>query len=255
MSAVQWRIEQYPSLASTSDPVLERARAGEAEGLVVVAAEQTQGRGRHGRRWLSPAGNLYMSVLLRPTRPMREFASLSPVAGLAACRGIMRATSGTVRPRLKWPNDVLAGEAKLGGILLEAAAAEGSAAVVVGIGINVRTAPQLAGRPAVALADLLPVAPAPAELARHILDGLAALYALWNARGFAPLRDDWLAAAHGLGEQVTLRIGERQVRGRFLAIDGLGRLELEEETGGRRTYDAGELFFGAPPLARTADTG
>lgn len=253
---MRWRRERYVRVDSTNDLVLARARAGEAEGLVVIAERQSRGRGRHGRVWQSPPGNLYMSVLLRPSRPRGELGSLSLVVGLAAREGVAAATAGRIRPRLKWPNDLLVGDAKLGGILLEAAPTDGEGtAVAAGIGLNVARRPDLPQRPATVLAEWVAERPSPESLAERIVAALGVLYGTWNAHGFEALRERWLAAAHGLGEEVQLRLGERLVRGRFLDVDARGRLELGEAPGVRRLYDAGELFFASDPVPALADRG
>ncbi|GBD44531.1 Bifunctional ligase/repressor BirA [bacterium HR40] len=256
MSSVAWRLERYDSVDSTNDLVLARAAAGEPEGLAVLAAEQRRGRGRHGRSWASPPGNLYLTLLLRPRKPAQELASLSLVVGLALRQAVAAATHGAMAVRLKWPNDLLVGGQKLAGILLELAATPGDRpAVAAGIGLNIRTCPQLPDRQAVALAHFLSSPPPAEELARRTLACFEPLYARWHEQGFAPLRDAWLAAAHGLGEEVRLRLGDRQVAGVFLGIDDAGRLLLATEAG-PELFDAGELFFpGAPaaPLVRSGD--
>lgn len=255
---MQWRVERLGVVGSTNDWLLERARAGEPEGLAVVAAAQERGRGRHGRRWLSPPGNLYTSLLLRPRRPPEEIASLSLVCGLAAAEAIAAATAGRVRVQLKWPNDLLVDGAKLGGILPEAEHSAGAPAVVVGLGLNVQSAPQLPDRPTVCLAQLMASPPPLATLLDELLTRFAAAYERWSEAGFAPFVAPWLASAHGLGASVELRFGATRVTGRFLGIDQHGRLALERPDGSRAWYDAGELFFQATslaPLASASQTG
>jgi BirA family biotin operon repressor/biotin-[acetyl-CoA-carboxylase] ligase len=255
---VQWRVERLGVVGSTNDLVLERARAGEPEGLALVAEAQDRGRGRHGRSWLSPPGNLYMSLLLRPRRPPEEIASLSLLCGLAACEAVAAATAGRVRVQLKWPNDLMVDGAKLGGILPEAEHAAGAPAVVVGLGLNVRSAPDLPDRPTVCLAQLMASPPPLATLLDELLDRFAAAYERWCEAGFEPFVAPWLASAHGLGATVELRLGNTRISGRFLGIDPRGRLALERPDGSREWYDAGELFFHTTPpapLARAPRTG
>jgi len=255
---LRWRVERLGVVGSTNDLVLERARAGEPEGLVLVAEAQERGRGRHGRSWASPPGNLYTSLLLRPRRPADEIATLSLLCGLAAAEAVAAATAGRVRVRLKWPNDLLVDGAKLGGILPEAEHAGDGPAVAVGLGLNVASAPELPDRPTVCLARLHADPPTPEALLAELLARLGAAYDRWSDAGFAPFVAPWLACAHGIGERVGIRLGERCIEGRFLGIDACGRLELECPGGGRQWFDAGELFFRdapAGPLASAPGTG
>jgi BirA family biotin operon repressor/biotin-[acetyl-CoA-carboxylase] ligase len=131
-------IHAFESVSSTNDFLKDAARKGAPEGSVAIAGRQTAGRGRHGRTWESPAGNLCLSFLLRPTSGLA--LSLLPLAaGLAAADAL---ENEGARCRLKWPNDVLAHDKKLAGILVEASAdAAGVDAVVVGVGVNLRLDP------------------------------------------------------------------------------------------------------------------
>ena len=183
-----WRLEVHDTLDSTQDAVAAVARAGGPEGLVVQALEQTAGRGRRGRAWMSPRGGLYLSALLRPGCPAARAGELALMAGVA----LARALPGV---RLKWPNDALLTGRKCAGVLVESEAAAGRVAwAVVGIGVNVDTAP--AGGAAV---------PGPLEAVRNrILDTLAHAYTAWRASGLAPIRAAWLEhSAHTLGDPIT----------------------------------------------------
>lgn len=241
---IAFRNETLASVASTNDVVLERALAGEPEGLVVRALEQRQGRGRHGRDWASPAGNLYVSILLRPGRPMHEVASLALVAGLSLADTLEALAKGRFVPRLKWPNDVLVDDAKLAGILLESATSRGAPFVVVGIGVNVESSPHSLPYPATSLTAL-----GVAVSAETVLEGLTshleADYAAWQRAGFSALRERWLGHARGQGSSITVKVGEHAVSGVLQTVDAAGRLVLETAAG-RRLLDAGELFFAAP---------
>jgi biotin-[acetyl-CoA-carboxylase] ligase BirA-like protein len=133
-----FRLLDLATVGSTNDVARNLAEAGEPAGLFVRAERQTAGRGRHGRSWQSPPGNLYASLLLRPTRPPAEVASLSLVAALALAEAIERVSNGRIAPRLKWPNDLQVKAAKLAGILLEMSAdgRGGCAWLIMGIGVN-----------------------------------------------------------------------------------------------------------------------
>ena len=196
-------------------------------GTIVWAREQTAGRGRRGRPWASPPGNLYCSVLLRPRPPRADWGQVSFVAAVALAEAVARAAPG-VSPRLKWPNDVLVAGRKLAGILLEA---DGDA-LVAGIGVNVASHPDGATSLARegATAD---VAALLTEVATALLDWLER----WEAAGFAPVRAAWLERAVGLGGAVQVRLADETLSGTFAALDEQGALVLD---GGRR-ISAGDV--------------
>lgn len=245
MTSPRFAIEHYPSLASTNDLVRERALGGEPEGLVARAEIQTKGRGRHGRSWASPTGNLYFSMLLRPGRPLAEAATLSLVIGLSLADTIAVDVPG---PELKWPNDVMVGGAKLAGILLESVIiGAGVPVIVAGIGVNVASCPKDLPYPATSLAalgaDLRPEA-----LLERFLGAFGPDYDRWRAGGFPAVRERWLGRAHGRGRYARVRDGDRLIDGRFVDVDPEGRLVIDTSAG-RRLIHAGELFF---PLAEAA---
>lgn len=245
-----FRVLRLGAVASTNDVARGLAEAGEPAGLVVVAERQTAGRGRHGRGWESPPGNLHASLLLRPAKPLREVASLSLVVALLLAETVEALAGGRVRPRVKWPNDVLVDGAKLAGILLEGAAdGEGACRwLVVGIGVNVRTSPGgRLGHPTTdlvrcGLEDAGPEALL-AALAPRLREGLDA----WAAEGFAPFRERWLARAFGLGEPIELRAGSGVERGTLAGVDGDGAVLLRRPTGELDRFAAGELVLAGAP--------
>lgn len=236
----QLRLE---TVASTNDVARELAEAGREAGLVVTATAQTGGRGRRGRGWLSPPGNLYASLILRPRRPMAEVASLSLVTALALADALEALSGGRLRPRVKWPNDVLAGEAKLAGILLEAAAdtAGDCRWLIMGVGVNVAHSPGAAvPYPTTDLAAQ-GVAIEPEAVLAGLLGELARGLPRWEAEGFAPFRTAWLDRAAGLGQPIRLALGEGAVEGTFLDLDPGGAVRIRHATGTVASYAAGEL--------------
>jgi BirA family transcriptional regulator, biotin operon repressor / biotin---[acetyl-CoA-carboxylase] ligase len=241
---IAFRVETLPTVGSTNDVVRERAAAGAAEGLVVRALEQQAGRGRHGRAWTSPPGNLYVSLLFRPRRPLGEAATLSLVVGLSLADAIADVGGPGLGLQLKWPNDLLAGGAKVAGILLENVSVDpAKPAIVAGLGVNVAVCPEGLPYPATTLAALgLEVTPE--ALLERLLAHVGPDYAAWQAGGFAALRQRWLDRARGLGSPCGVKVGERTVSGRFVDVDGAGHLVLEGEAG-RLSLNAGELFFAA----------
>lgn len=239
---VGFGVHSYDSLGSTSDEAFRLAREGAPHGTVVIAREQTAGRGRTGRGWQSPPGNLYLSVLLRLDLPPARVAELSFVAALAVAQTVDAFLPG--RARLKWPNDVLVDGAKVAGILVEQA----DGVAVLGIGVNVAHCPSGLAYPVTSLVKAIPTAviaeldPAihPTDSPRErslegdvagvgdlLLRRLASRLASWLADGFALVRSDWLARAHPIG--TVLRAGATE--GAFAGIDTDGALLLDTPDG------------------------
>lgn len=236
----------FERLESTNDVARRLAQDGAPSGQVVVAAEQTRGRGRYGRTWASPPGNLYASLLVRPGRPLAEAAQLSLVAGLALAEALEALGPPGLRATLKWPNDVLLDGAKTAGILLESAAGpEGLAAwVIVGTGVNIASFPDGVAYPATALhrAGFAPDL-APLDLLPSYVQAFDAWFERWRAAGFAPVRAAWCARGFGIGAEVTLRLEREELRGRFVELSRSGGLVLEQPDGRRREIAAGDLFY------------
>ncbi|MDJ1156760.1 biotin--[acetyl-CoA-carboxylase] ligase [Chelatococcus sp. SYSU_G07232] len=242
-----FRLLSLDATPSTNDEALQRAREGDPGKLWILAREQTKGRGRHGRAWASPPGNLYASLLLVEPCDLTDAPQLGFVAGLALYDAI-GAVAGLTAPRLtlKWPNDLLLDGAKISGILLEGhrIGTPPRFVVIVGMGLNVGFAPSDTPYPATSLAQAV----GPVEVAA-VFSALSAAFATRLAQwdkglGFARLREAWLARAAGRGQRVTVRLPGREVRGTFVGMDSAGRLLLDGEAG-RETIDAGDLFFGS----------
>lgn len=198
------------------------------------ALEQSAGRGRHGRRWISGKGNLYISMVLRPPCPVRETGRLSILTGLAAGRAVLRFIGAERSFALKWPNDLLLDGAKCGGILLESSLSPGGGLewVVAGVGINALHAPEEAsatGAPAEALLDAF-------------LEEFGALYEHWKTHGFDAVRQGWLALAHRPGEAISVKTGSRIESGAFHGIDEFGNLILRDADLELKTITAGDVY-------------
>jgi BirA family biotin operon repressor/biotin-[acetyl-CoA-carboxylase] ligase len=235
----------HDRVGSTSDEAKILAGNGAPHGRVVWAREQTGGRGRLNRRWVSPRGNLFTSVVLRPQVGPARAAELGFVAAVAVARTIADCLPASSRVALKWPNDVLVEGAKIAGILLEARSGPVDLVdwVVLGIGINVVAAPDETPYPATCLAQQGASSSVAGVLERLIRE-LGSWVGRWEAEGFAPIRAAWLAQAHGLGETVDIRHGGDPLSGRFLDLDRDGALILETPAGTRR-ITAGDVHFPA----------
>ncbi len=251
-------LAEHAELDSTNQEALRRAAAGEAGPIWITAARQTAGRGRRGRAWSSPEGNLAATLLIRPTRPLAEWAQLSFAAAIATADMAAHFAPGA-RMAVKWPNDVLGAGAqsaevfsgsaqdcatmkdfrKLAGILLESA----SGGLAIGIGVNLAGHPEGTEFPATDLTALGAAAPTPKQALTLLAANFAGWYDLWCARGFAPLREAWLARAAGLGQRIRARLPDRERSGVFEGIDETGALLLNEAEA-IAAIAAGEVFFG-----------
>lgn len=219
----------------------EALRAGTEHNHVFFAHSQTAGRGRQGREWISPRGNLFATICVAV--PMsRNPAHLAFVAGLAVLDAVSE-IAPEVDFALKWPNDVLASGRKLAGILIEA----GQQGYAVGIGVNlVASPPDGAVRfPATNLAKLSAVSAMPdaevmlGAVCRHF----NGWFDRWVADGFEPLRAVWLASAHGMGDTIAASTGTGRFEGRFQGLDADGALVIEDACGDLRIITAGDVFF------------
>lgn len=244
--AAGYRLIVRDEVGSTMEEARRALAQGDPGKLWIVARSQNAGRGRHGRQWTSPPGNLYASLLLvAPCEPALA-PQLGFVAGLALHDAAARVT-GLAPPRLalKWPNDLLIDSAKCSGLLLEGESRAGQFSVVIGLGINIASCAQGTPYPASFLQAHAPAVTIEDTLAA-LGEAWAARFATWQAPGgFGPTRQAWLERAAFLGQTITIRPPEGAVTGLFSGIDPSGRLLLET-TAGIRQFDAGDLFFGQP---------
>jgi len=225
----RWTIETHDTVTSTMDLARKRARAGAPDGLVVVAAEQTSGRGRRGNRWESPRGGLWLTVLLRSPDSLGPLVTVAgSLAAVAAC---WRAAGVDVR--VKWPNDLYAGGAKLGGVMAEAAART----VLLGIGINANlSAGQLPSTEQYRTTSLAVEGGAPVGLVglrELLLEELEVRLAMVSGGSLAAVVDEWRARSLELGRRVLATRGEETFRGTALGIREDGGLVVDVEDGER----------------------
>jgi BirA family biotin operon repressor/biotin-[acetyl-CoA-carboxylase] ligase len=238
------RLETLATVGSTNREARIRAHHGARGPLWITAEAQTAGRGRMDRSWVSPPGNLYASLLLREPAPSERAPELAFVAALAL-RDAIIAVAPALAPQLafKWPNDVLLAGGKCAGILIEGEVEPGGGlSVVIGIGVNCASHPPAAAYPAIDLrahgANVTPQ-----ELFRQLSATMCRRIADWDrGRNFSAILADWLAAARGVGEEVTIRNGAGEKHGRFVGLDQSGRLILELRDGGTEKISAGDIF-------------
>lgn len=225
-------------LDSTNDELRERLRLGSAAPwLAVVAGRQTAGRGRRGRSWSSPHGNVYLSLLV----PMPEQPAARPLTPLVAGVAVSEALADFgVGSRLKWPNDVLAEGRKLAGISAEAAFGSSKAeGIVLGVGVNVRVNPL--GDLATSMLEARGSDAEPLQVAAAVLERLQARHAELLAGAAERLLDAWRArSVEWWGRPVEVRSGQHALRGTAVGVDDGGALILELPDGRRETVLAGE---------------
>ena len=238
-----YRLVALDVVDSTNEEARRLAAAGAEPGTLVWAQRQSRGRGRRGRSWLSPRGNLYCSLLLRPECPPAEVAKLCFVAGLAVGDALSEFLPEGLRISHKWPNDVLVEGRKTAGILLESATAGGAnwAWLVIGVGVNVASHPARTEYPATSLAAEGAEAQVAAVLEAYVRR-LDCWLGRWRCEGFAPVREAWLARAEGLGGPVEVRLPSETLTGTFAELDVDGALILVTADGGRVKVAAGEVF-------------
>jgi BirA family biotin operon repressor/biotin-[acetyl-CoA-carboxylase] ligase len=264
------RLESLGTTGSTNAEARLKAQRGDNGPLWITATAQTQGRGRHGRGWISPPGNLYASLLMRDPSPFEHAPQLAFVTALAL-RDAIALKANTLAPQLKfkWPNDLLLDGRKCAGILIEGEATPDNGTgkrfiVVIGIGVNCSSHPPRGdcmsdGRTGFPATDLRAhgAAITPEQLFGRLSATMCLRIAQWDrGRGFPAILSDWLAHARGIGEPIAVRNGDAEMQGRFVGIDQSGRLMLEVKDGDIKTISAGDVFpftvrgQGGGPLGR-----
>jgi BirA family biotin operon repressor/biotin-[acetyl-CoA-carboxylase] ligase len=238
-SAAGARLVVHDVLGSTNEEALALARGGERGPLWIVARQQTAGRGRRGRTWVSEPGNLYASLLLTDPAPPAHRAELSFVAALALHDAIAGRIPGlAARLGLKWPNDLLIDRHKCAGILIEG---EGDT-VVVGIGVNCAAHPLNTDYPATDLAAA-GVRASPEAVFAALSAAMPARLTQWGrGGGFAAVRADWLTRAAGLGRSIRVALADSEIAGVFETIDATGRLVVRTADGTMRPVAAGDVI-------------
>ncbi len=235
-------VRHFAELDSTNSEAARLAQAGEAGPLWVVADRQTAGRGRRGRVWQGASENLAATLLLTTDKAPAQAAQMAFVAALALA-DMAGAFVADDLIRVKWPNDLLVGGGKAGGVLIESGAAQlGGLWLAVGVGANLAQAPTDTPYPATSLAAH---GGAPSlETALEALDaGFARWLEVWESQGFDPIRAAWTARAHGIGEACTVSFGDRKITGIHTGLDVDGALLLHVGAAVQR-ITAGDVIFG-----------
>jgi len=241
------RIEHYSEISSTQDIAAELARSGAAEGTLVIAEMQKNGRGRKGRKWVSlPEGGIYFSLILRPNLTPSQAIQIPLIAGVA----LTKAINATVflQPMIKWPNDIVVGQKKVGGILTEMnSEIDVVNHIVLGIGLNVNIpasllAEQTAGM-VTSLIDECGAYTSRAKIIQCFLNEFEMIYPKFLTSGFSAVRDEWKAFNNTIGSRVRVNDGGKEIEGEALDIDIDGFLLVRKENGGVSKIISGDVSF------------
>ena len=236
------RILRFDSLASTNVEAARRAAEGDSEGLCVVAAEQTSGRGRLGRQWLSPKGaGLYFSIILQPKLPQSLWPLLTLMSAIAVHDALIE--SCDLQTDIKWPNDVVAGDKKLCGILAETVDAMKRSAVVVGIGINLteHSFPPELRDVATSVEGLLGKQVDYEQVLKSLVKNLSIRYQKLQTNPF-DLADEWCArSTYCNGKRIRVIDGNEPIEGTTKGLEADGALIVELDSGDRRILRAADI--------------
>ncbi len=244
-------IQVFKETTSTNDIIEKMARDGLREGFVVFAESQTKGRGRLGRKWISPPGKgLWLSVLLRPALRPQETTQLTIASATALLRSIIQVTG--LQPQIKWPNDLLIGDRKVAGILTELSAEPDRVHhVTLGIGVDVNMKesewPLELRSVATSLRMVAGFEISRVELAAALLENLDRDYARICRGGFGEVADEWEEHCTTLGREVTVQMGHRTIQGRAESLDDDGALLVRTEHGLLERVIGGDLTLKKRP--------
>lgn len=242
-------IIELDEVGSTNSEALRRAGMGERGPVWITARRQNAGRGRSGRSWVSLEGNLAATLLISPGCGMAQLHQLSLVTGVALYDALAEIAGGLENAaaaglRLKWPNDILLGEAKLGGILIESTTCGAEIVAAIGVGVNIREEPDIAGR-AVASISRLGAEPLPREMLVGLDLQMRRWLAAWAMGGrFDLVRAAWLARCGGTGQAIEINTGTEQISGAFAGIDETGALliaSVGSSSGTPRRFTFGDV--------------
>ena len=235
--------QAFLSIDSTNREAVRKIREGAKSGLWITADEQTGGRGRGGREWISKPGNLYCSLIYETDGDIRKAAQLSFVTALAVHETIS-AFLHLDDIKCKWPNDVLVRGKKICGILLESHTCDiqKKEFMIIGIGINIEHHPDVTLYETTHLNEQTDKSFGHIDVFSILAQKMFEWILKWQADGFASVREKWLENCRGLGEMITVKLPEEKLVGRFIDLDSDGALKLETDTE-IMTIHSGDVFF------------
>lgn len=243
-----YHLLSYDVIDSTNEEAKRLAEGGGSHGAVIWARRQTAGRGRMGREWVSPEGNLFVSILLQPDMELEQCSQLSFVAAVSVAETLEAMVSEPKDIRCKWPNDILLHGKKLGGILLESFVVPNELGIekrwiTVGVGINIDSYPEHVMYPATCMREAgVELVSAKIVLSRFVYNFLHR-YDEWHEKGFGPVQKAWLKRAYHIGKPIEVMLGDEAVGGTFDTINEAGCLVVKLANGKHREVHAGDVFF------------
>lgn len=235
-------LDIFEEIDSTNTHLVDLAQSSDVDGRVCLAERQTAGRGRRGRTWHSPSGrNIALSLGRRFDVPADGLRSLSLVVGLAVADAVTSFSIPGVA--LKWPNDILLGTGKLGGILIELVETGDASTVVIGVGLNVGSADLIRDEIGQSVADVFDASPDVSRnaLAARLIDSIVDYGREFERAGFEPMRDAWLSLHAYHDQEVKVLIGKQAIHGVARGVSTSGELEVETADRGLRRFNAGEV--------------
>ncbi len=242
MAGFNWTIHEYDHLDSTQTYARNELAAGQAnEGTVIQAARQTDGYGRHKRVWTGGQGNLLMSFILKPACTAQESVQFSFITSLALTRAIEDLAGKSDVLKLKWPNDVMLGNKKCAGILIEAESdAEGRLTLIIGLGVNLASAPDMGAAlyEAYGYDHNLSVK----ALREMFLAHFETLYHEWHQEGWDAIRLQWLEHSYAVGQTMIVKVRDLPCEGAFHGLSKDGSLQLKLDDGRIKTISSGDVF-------------
>lgn len=224
------KIIQYPTIDSTMDEAVRLSEQAEGLEFAVLADEQTQGRGRHGRTWVSNKGNLYLSVVTRPV-PLELLTQYALLWGVVL-RDVISSFLPNQLIQCKWPNDVLLNGFKVAGLLIERS--HQPDALVVGVGVNLLHCPEETMFPATCLKAHTAQIPSTIELSKSLIDKYQQYREEWEKHGFSHVRESCLKSLWKLNDEIIISQNTGSVVGIFETIDENGALILKTKSGYER---------------------
>jgi len=236
------KILSYKSLDSTNDTAYNLAENGEKEGTVVVSERQKKGKGRQGRHWISPAGGIYLSCILKPDIEPKEVAKITLVSAVAVCSSVREVAN--VRAMIKWPNDIFIGRKKVCGILTELKAEQDKVDfIIVGIGINVNMPHSSLPKGATSLSKESAGKISKVTLAKKVLEKLEHYILLFREEGFNKIRDEWHDYSAIIGRHVRINCHNERIEGQALDVDNDGALVVRLDNGFHKRILSGDVIL------------
>lgn len=247
----------FDRVGSTNLEAAKIAKNNATGNFVVWAKEQLAGKGTRNRSWASEPGNLYMSILLQNDKTnLASAAQLSFLSSLAVYEGIknlLKENEIEANIKLKWPNDILVNDKKIAGILLESTSSitsNNASHLIIGIGVNINSKPELVGKEAIALNDLGLTNLDDGVLLDRIMGSFIKLLENWQNEGFLNIRKSWLNKAYRINEIVTIISGKQRITGNFKDIDFNGNIRIKLASGQICCISAGDIYFDIDKLKK-----